>query len=1107
MHAFHAQNSLKRQLAAGSALAVLALAAPAALAQEETPNIVPHDGLTPTDVLDTPVDVTGVGMFYRADGFVCSGTLINPRTVLFAAHCVNDRDAADYGGAVPAAWSFGVDALPGFIAWINGFQSDPDMAVYNVAAIRYHLDSLARPQGFGFLEGDVAISVLDTPAGNIPTWALLFSALPAPDAYTQETGSGYHVNLVGYGRTGNGTFGAYQGIDWRRRAAENYIGALASLNDRNQFLFGPGDYGLPQNLYQLDFDDPTRTNPYDFDLFRGDAAPNEATTAGGDSGGPLILDAAGNAGINEDLVIGVLSGGSRFFGPQVFSSYGTSNFYQPLYLFWDWIAENNPYRYVSAVAGDGAWEDGNHWVTLLDPNYRVIDANGNVVNGIPDSPGEGIGDTSDPWGEICFAPFVCTTLETGTTAPYADDTAGMDGNTLGRIDASGLGSITIDGVEMPAKRHVQDSATSATTDETANEPGPRRVLPTATIENGLPGATGFTVNNANADPSSIGRYFDVTLSAAGTTTLSSTVEIDRFTLAGMAAALDIETGASLTSLIEVMHMAGSMNVDGTLTTYGDYLLLTGLLTGSGTINTPYLTNVGALIAPGGLDDVGTLTVNGNVILASASGLAINYGETGVDRLVVSGTLNLGGTLMLVPTGGLPRYGDGGTFLQAGDITGSFDVFPSELPGALYTTFTFANGQANFSIGAQSLSTQTTYTNHFQASLGAALDSARDTDYDALADIFGPVDLISGDALATALNSLSPFEMVMFDRTTRTHTDTLTSALIDQISRGGSSAASDISVALASVEQQQDGLSTPLSLSGAKALFRNPFTGGDDAPAPGFRAFSSVGYMQSDARSVFGAGTSEIQGEYSLVGLEANFATGWRFGGAVGLAGSDMNGPSAIGSITGDSSTTQVSAFAGYRGDRLDITGFFSFANSDMTAQRGINLGGALGSSTARLHANSKGGGLVANYRLSAEDAAVQIVPTASLAVTNYAYDAIDTATHNSLTLAEREIDSIIARAGAHFRFGGGTWRPIAYAGLAHDLGDERETYSASFAAAPGVSFGTTESIGNDRVWYDVSVGLEREFANGATLSLSAYTQINREYLEQTGGTLAFSVPF
>jgi subtilase-type serine protease len=53
----------------------------------------------PTGSFDSLVDITGVGqVVVRPDqaGFVlglCTGTLINPRTVIFAAHCVNDQAA------------------------------------------------------------------------------------------------------------------------------------------------------------------------------------------------------------------------------------------------------------------------------------------------------------------------------------------------------------------------------------------------------------------------------------------------------------------------------------------------------------------------------------------------------------------------------------------------------------------------------------------------------------------------------------------------------------------------------------------------------------------------------------------------------------------------------------------------------------------------------------------------------------------------------------------------------------------------------------------------------------------------------------------------------
>ena len=210
--------------AATIALSAVALSTPANA-------IVPNDNVDPNadrsegGALDTDDEFSGVGMFYRADGFVCSGTLINPRTVIFAAHCVNDRDATEYNvNNVPAAWSFNPDALPGFISWIGGFQSNPDLAVFNVNRIYYDQRSLDDPEAFGFLEVDVAIASLDTPAANLPTWSLLFSPLPAPDAIDDTDGTGYHVNITGYGRSGSGTTGASQGIDWRRRAAD-YAGS------------------------------------------------------------------------------------------------------------------------------------------------------------------------------------------------------------------------------------------------------------------------------------------------------------------------------------------------------------------------------------------------------------------------------------------------------------------------------------------------------------------------------------------------------------------------------------------------------------------------------------------------------------------------------------------------------------------------------------------------------------------------------------------------------------------------------------------------------------------------------------------------------------------
>ncbi len=790
--------------------------------------IVPNDNFTPADIIDE-TGPNGVGMFYRSDGFVCTGTLINPRTVLFAAHCVNSNPATDFetGVGLSSAFSFDDNALPGFIDWINnGFASNPQAFVYNISQIVYDPRSLADPNAFGFLEGDVALATLDTPAANIPTWALLFSALPTPDAIDDTTGTGYHVNITGYGRSGSGTTGDTQGIDWRRRLAENYIGALTSFDERNQFLFGNPFGDLPQSLYRLDFDDPNKTNPFDFNLYKDEPTEREATTAGGDSGGPLVLDAANNDLTDEDLVVGVLSGGSRFFGPQVFSSYGTESFYQPLYLYWDYIVANSPYRYVGATAGDGNWEDPNHWVTNLDPAFRIIDADGNVVNGLPSSPGLGPEGGSPDFGEVCFDPEGanigdgCQDLGTGDPTPPAREV----GDTL----VSGIGQANIDG--QPASADVDqaadDSVAAAPSVAAASESAPAEQVasasgagtragmilgaehqahgngvdfaieaphagvdmadneaqadgaetaeeqpqgisggepefaagpnPAPTLDNGLPGATGFVPDNFDpvASTATAGRYFDVSLTADGVTTLSSTVTIDRLTVGGNAG-LDVAAAGDLTSLIDITQIGGGINVDGTLRATGDYLLMGGILTGTGTVQTPFLTNIMGGIAPGGVGTVGTLTIDGSLVASSGSTLMFDLGNVPTsDLLAVTGGANLGGTIAFAPVAGTtPRNGDIYTVITAaGGVTGTFDTV-GQISAILGADVAYNPNSVRITIVAGnyadivdgSSQVQTSFANIFDGNRGGA----------GLGPVYDYLDLASAAEIQQVFENLAP----------------------------------------------------------------------------------------------------------------------------------------------------------------------------------------------------------------------------------------------------------------------------------------------------------------------------------------------------------------
>src|SRR6185312_10467333 len=97
----------------------------------------------------------------------------------------------------------------------------------------------------------------------------------------------------------------------------------------------------------------------------------------------------------------------------------TTSFYQPLYLYWDWIVANNPYKYVGNKAGNGLWTDATHWVMNLDPAYMTIGANGQLVNALPTTPALGQADIPPGFGMVCYFDD-CINIVTGAvTGPHA----------------------------------------------------------------------------------------------------------------------------------------------------------------------------------------------------------------------------------------------------------------------------------------------------------------------------------------------------------------------------------------------------------------------------------------------------------------------------------------------------------------------------------------------------------------------------------------------------------------------------------------------------------------------------------------------------------------
>jgi len=952
-------------------LGATALAGFAALATPASA-IVINNNYTPAQAVDT-TNVTGVGQMVvdEQNGFIglCTASLINPRTVIFASHCVNENpsdtafmSATGYGaanGGLPIGFFFNannnVSGNSAIGQWLNGVSGGPkDLTrtannAYNSNFVVYDKNCCTIGLGNNFLQSDIAMAALDTPAVGIPTWTLLFSPLSAP----------VHATITGYGDNGVGSTG--QGsIDYKRRVAENVVSVLGSLDDQDTFLFGGPD-GLPANLYMMDFNDPkfgtAQANQFDFNIFHDQAYTQEGITAPGDSGGPLIIDHTFAA----PTIAAVLSGGDRFYNAQKGASYGTTSFYQPLYLYWDWIVANNPYKYVTSTAGNHNWTDSNAFVMALDPAYLTINSSGQTVNALPTTPAAGAANIAPGFGTVCYfndCINIVTGKETNPTAPAGanptDGTAPTPTNDYTTTPFGG--ALGIDGFRtlvesMSANGGLTDcgaaivSADSLTTGDSTpideacvSQAAPQAqggsVTPSAGSDwlnpegtalvngvaiQGAPGASvGQVVQDTNANVATLNpaRYYDVTIAAAGTITLpTGSITVDKVTVNGPSAALAISTGASLTSLISFNSFAGTTTVNGTLNATGGVNMFGGVLQGTGTVNGPTGFLIGA-VAPGTNGTVGTLTINGAVSLGIGSTTAIDVAGTTSDLLQINGAAQVGGTLVPNITTTVQTTSSY-VFLKAtGGITGSYSAVTDTIPGVLFPVvtqsvvggvaaevLTFQAGSFVTLLGGAGTADQT--------QIAAGLDAARGAHYNDLLALYQSIDPLSGGALGQALENLAPdaerVGTLVGDMETTGFGDMIWQHLGDV--GGGSSGTQSAGLTI-----DGEGLKMALASAGGNSaqsqqlvamgmgIATNPGAGNDPAPV--------------------GAPAAPEKADASWMDLP-NGAGGY-------VSGSSLNGSVAVGG----------------GGGRADVRGLIIGAGFDMPVDEGFTLGFSFGYSDA-----------------------------------------------------------------------------------------------------------------------------------------------------------------
>ncbi|MBV8512998.1 MAG: autotransporter domain-containing protein [Xanthobacteraceae bacterium] len=173
------------------------------------------------------------------------------------------------------------------------------------------------------------------------------------------------------------------------------------------------------------------------------------------------------------------------------------------------------------------------------------------------------------------------------------------------------------------------------------------------------------------------RYYQVTLSNAGTITLDTDPTIDTLAITGAQARLVLPEGFTLSTVLSTTLSAGTLAMAGGTLASPEVLINGGLLTGDGTIISAGgstglcatgVCNTGGIVMP-----VGRLAIQGNYTQSGSGVLAYQLSPTGASgNLAVQGAVTLGGTLAATAAPGL--YGSSTRYsgvLTADAVNGQF----------------------------------------------------------------------------------------------------------------------------------------------------------------------------------------------------------------------------------------------------------------------------------------------------------------------------------------------------------------------------------------------------------------------------------------------------
>jgi outer membrane autotransporter protein len=472
----------------------------------------------------------------------------------------------------------------------------------------------------------------------------------------------------------------------------------------------------------------------------------------------------------------------------------------------------------------------------------------------------------------------------------------------------------------------------------------------------------------------------VSLQAGGTIqngTLSSSVTFDM--QSGTVSAALAGTGALIKSTGGTVTLAGINTYTGPTTVNGGTLSVNGSIASSSglTVNAggsiggngilPSTTINGGMLAPG--NSIGTLSINGNLVLTSAAAYIVEVSPTQADRTNVTGTATLAGTVQAVfgPGSYIARTytilsaagGRSGTFgsLTTNGLPAGFAAALSYTGTDAILNLTAVLGQQPTTPGQQPLPNGALSGNQFNVanSLNSFFNNGG-TLPPGFVTIFG----LTGANLGNALSQLSGEAATGAQQAGFQMGSQFLNLMLDPFVDGRSGVAGTSGPALGFAPERDAALPSDIALAYSSVL---------KAPAmqaqtyePRWTAWGGA-YGGSNKTS----GDPAVLGSHDLAARTAGFAGGLDYGlspnSVVGLAlaGGGTNWSLANGLGSGKSDAFQAGVYGATRSGPAYLAAAFAFTNHWMSTDRFAFAGDHL---TASFKAQSYGGRIESGYRFA-----------------------------------------------------------------------------------------------------------------------------------------------